>query len=51
MDDEQLDKHGINDSLSHVDFMIGSEELNIDGVKEDGTTETMFRDGKTIGEN
>lgn len=45
MDDEQLDKHGVNDSLSHVDFMIGSAELDIDGVKEDGTTEAVFRKG------
>ncbi|MBP1969765.1 aminopeptidase [Virgibacillus natechei] len=45
MDDEQLDQHGVNDSLSHVDFMIGSEELDIDGVKEDGTTEAVFRNG------
>lgn len=45
MDDEQLDKHGVNDSLTHVDFMIGSEELDIDGVLEDGTTEPVFRNG------
>ncbi|GAB3048346.1 aminopeptidase [Virgibacillus ainsalahensis] len=45
MDDEQLDKHGVNDSLSHVDFMIGSEKLDIDGVKEDGTAEAVFRNG------
>ncbi|MEC5424397.1 aminopeptidase [Virgibacillus sp. C22-A2] len=45
MDEEQLDKHGVNDSLTHVDFMIGSEELDIDGVKEDGTTEAVFRNG------
>ncbi|MBP1948930.1 aminopeptidase [Virgibacillus litoralis] len=45
MNDEQLDKHGVNDSLTHVDFMIGSEELDIDGVLEDGTTEPVFRNG------
>lgn len=45
MDGEQLDKHGVNDSLTHVDFMIGSEKLDIDGVKEDGTTEAVFRNG------
>src|SRR5699024_5706836 len=43
--DEELDKHGVNDSLIHVDFMIGSEKLNIDGVKADGTTEPVFRNG------
>ncbi|MGM8366520.1 aminopeptidase [Virgibacillus sp. W0181] len=45
MDEEALDKHGINDSLVHVDFMIGSDQLDIDGVKEDGSTEAVFRNG------
>lgn len=42
---EQLDKHGVNDSIVHVDFMIGSDEMNIDGVLLDGTVEPLFRDG------
>ncbi|ASN03990.1 aminopeptidase [Virgibacillus necropolis] len=45
MDSEALDKHGVNDSLTHVDFMIGSENLDIDGVMQDGTTEAVFRNG------
>lgn len=45
MSTEELDQSGINDSLTHVDFMIGSEELNIDGVKADGTEEPVFRQG------
>lgn len=45
MSDEELDKHGVNDSLTHVDFMIGSENLDIDGVLPDGTTEAVFRNG------
>ncbi|MFD1851937.1 aminopeptidase [Oceanobacillus bengalensis] len=45
MSDEELDKHGVNDSLVHVDFMIGSDKLDIDGVKADGTTEAVFRSG------
>ncbi|WP_330949131.1 aminopeptidase [Virgibacillus sp. MG-45] len=45
MNEEELDKHGVNDSLTHVDFMIGSEKLDIDGVKADGTTEAVFRNG------
>jgi aminopeptidase len=45
MSDEELDKAGVNDSLVHVDFMIGSEKLDIDGVKADGTTEPVFRNG------
>ncbi|WP_269410601.1 aminopeptidase [Lentibacillus daqui] len=45
MSEEELDQHGVNDSLNHVDFMIGSEKLDIDGVKEDGTTDAVFRHG------
>lgn len=45
MTDEELDQHGVNDSLTHVDFMIGSNELDIDGVTEDGKTEPVFRKG------
>ncbi|MYL47477.1 aminopeptidase [Virgibacillus halodenitrificans] len=45
MSDEELAKHGVNDSLAHVDFMIGSKELDIDGVHEDGSTEAVFRNG------
>ncbi len=42
---EELTVHGINDSLIHEDFMIGSAELNIDGVTKDGKREPIFRNG------
>jgi len=45
MDEAELDAHGINDSMVHVDFMIGSAEMDIDGVLPDGTTEPVFRRG------
>ncbi|WP_058308769.1 aminopeptidase [Gracilibacillus massiliensis] len=45
MDEEALDKHGVNDSLTHVDFMIGSADLDIDGETSDGSTEPVFRKG------
>lgn len=45
MDEAELDKHGINDSMVHVDFMIGSAEMDIDGVLSDGTVEPVFRGG------
>lgn len=45
MDQATLDAHGVNDSLIHVDFMIGSAEMDIDGVKADGSTEAVFRKG------
>ncbi|QAS53212.1 aminopeptidase [Halobacillus litoralis] len=45
MSEDELDRNGVNHSLSHVDFMMGSEELDIDGVLEDGTTEPVMRNG------
>ncbi len=37
---------GGNDSLIHVDFMMGSAEMDIDGVLPDGSTEPIFRQGE-----
>lgn len=45
MKEEELDKLGVNDSLAHVDFMIGSHDLEITGVKADGTEIPVFRKG------
>lgn len=45
MDLKELDQSGANDSLIHVDFMIGSSELDIDGVTADGKKEAVFRKG------
>nr|WP_308126635.1 MULTISPECIES: aminopeptidase [Priestia] len=36
-------QNGANDSITHVDFMIGSAEMDIDVIKADGTTEPVFR--------
>lgn len=45
MTPEQLAEHGLNESLTHVDFMIGSDKMNIDGILADGTAEPVFRNG------
>ncbi|MBO8172999.1 MAG: aminopeptidase [Bacillaceae bacterium] len=45
MNKEELEKNGANTSLTHVDFMIGSSKLDIDGITEDGKTEPVFRGG------
>ena len=42
---EQLAENGLNDSTTHVDFMIGSKDLAIDGILENGEKEPVFRDG------
>lgn len=42
---EECKKAGINDSIIHVDFMIGTADLEIDGVTADGKTVAIFRNG------
>jgi len=46
MSDEEFMAIGGNVSLSHVDFMIGSGEMDIDGILEDGTSEPIMRKGE-----
>ena len=45
MTKEERTARGINDSLIHVDFMVGSEDLSIIGYREDGSSVAIFRDG------
>ncbi len=45
MNSAELLRRGINNSLIHEDFMIGSSDLLIDGIKKDGTRVPVFRDG------
>jgi len=46
MTPEEFERAGANRSATHVDFMIGSGELDIDGVKADGTSEPLMRAGE-----
>ncbi|GMX64750.1 aminopeptidase [Paenibacillus elgii] len=45
MKEEELSRHGANSSLVHIDFMIGSADMNIDGITQDGVREPVFRAG------
>jgi aminopeptidase len=45
---EQLAAKGANDSLIHVDWMIGSGELDIDGITSTGTAEPLMRKGEWV---
>ena len=45
MNKEELYQRGINDSLTHVDFMIGTKDLSIEATLEDGSTLTVFKNG------
>jgi aminopeptidase len=45
MSSEELKANGVNESITHVDFMIGSAEMDIDGITADGKSEPIFRSG------
>lgn len=45
MDSVTLLQHGVNDSLMHEDFMVGSRDLEIVGTRRDGTEVQVFRHG------
>lgn len=45
MTKEDLEQYGINTSMTHVDFMIGSAEMDIDGETADGNREAIFHKG------
>jgi len=45
MSEDALHKMGINDSVIHVDFMIGSDDLEITGYQADGTAIPVFKNG------
>lgn len=42
---EEIDEMGINDSMIHVDFMIGSKDMSIVGVTSSGEEIQIFKDG------
>ena len=44
----ELTQHGANTSLIHVDWMIGSGEVSVDGVAADGTREPLMRRGDWV---
>ena len=45
MSTEEQKAHGLNDSITHEDFMIGTPDLSIDGYTHDGRVIPVFRDG------
>ncbi|MDQ2841126.1 MAG: aminopeptidase [Acidobacteriota bacterium] len=46
LDAAQLAQKGANESLIHVDWMIGSGEMDLDGVRADGSVEPLMRRGE-----
>lgn len=50
MTNEAFERAGGNLSAVHVDFMIGSADLDVDGVLDDGTVEPLMRRGEWVRE-
>ena len=45
MEQSELDALGANDSIIHVDWMIGTPDMDIDGIGKDGSVTPVFRGG------
>jgi aminopeptidase len=45
---EQLASKGANNSLIHVDWMIGSDQMDIDGITPSGEAEPLMRRGEWV---
>ena len=44
--DDEAHALGINDSVTHVDFMIGTKDMSINAILEDGKTVKIFENGE-----
>ena len=44
--DDEAHALGINDSVTHVDFMIGTSDLSIVGIDKDGNEVQIFENGE-----
>ena len=46
MSKEELLEHGVNVSSTHVDFMIGTDDIDITGITPDGREVVIFQNGQ-----
>lgn len=46
---ERLAARGANSSLIHIDWMIGSAQIDVDGITKSGTAEPLMRQGEFVG--
>ena len=46
--EDELERRGANSSLIHIDWMIGSGEIDVDGVAADGAVEAVMRGGEWV---
>jgi aminopeptidase len=48
MSQDELARRGANSSLIHIDWMIGSGEVDVDGITADGRSEPVMRRGEWV---
>ena len=48
MSEKELKERGVNSSMTHVDFMIGSSDLEVTGITHDGEEIAVFRNGNFV---
>lgn len=48
MSESERVERGANDSIVHVDWMIGSDKIDVDGVAKDGTRSPLMRGGEWV---
>ena len=46
---DEIIKRGGNSSMIHIEWMIGSEEINVDGMNSNGASIPIFRNGEWAG--
>ena len=46
LSETEISKRGGNSSMIHIDWMIGSKDIDIDGLKSDGSRTAVFRKGE-----
>jgi aminopeptidase len=50
MSEDELSSRGSNRSLIHIDWMIGSDQVDVDGITQDGKAEPLMRGGEWVTE-
>jgi aminopeptidase len=48
MNEDELASRGSNKSLIHIDWMIGSDRVDVDGITQDGRAEPLMRGGEWV---
>ncbi|MBQ3429231.1 MAG: aminopeptidase [Mogibacterium sp.] len=48
MTEEEFKAKGVNSSMTHIDFMVGSADLEITGITHEGKEIPVFRNGKFV---